>query len=684
MSLRSAKSVSPPRAALAFRVGIIGHRPDRLPKDEGKLETLRLMLRNILEEVKAEISDYAVLPEAEALYADKPSILRAVSSLAEGTDRIFAGEAVALGYELICPMPFSQEEFEKDFLPPKALEPDSLARFRALLQRAGKGAGVTKFELDGDRSTDTEAYTIAGRVVVNQADLLIAVWDGGKSGGRGGTVETLHDAVHYNVPVLWIDADAPHAWQLLQEPDDLRCLEGDDRCVPRGAHPADPAEARQLIANAVRGIAREEIALPTASADTEQAQGTPSQALRYFLESKPRVNLAFTWKLFRDAVGSFKLRLPQILVPDFEAQIRDDWPVRDDIHDVPAASAVRASTNERSPPSDLEEWINRRLRPHYAWSDKRGDLYADAYRSGYVLTYLISATAVFLALLPMASGWKDGRQTICDLAELAILLGVVALLYFGRKRHWHERWMEYRLLAELIRQLRFLVPLGGGRPLPRTPTHLGIYGDLTQTWMYWHVRAIARATARPGARITPEYVRDCLTYLGKVVGDSEEGQLKFHRDTETRSEHIAHRLHGASTFLFWLVIFGIAGRVLHVTVDYATHAQWLPFHLEMAEHKHLDRWLILVAATFPALAAALAGINNQGEFARLAKRSAAMAGSFERFSAQIADLRSGGRERHDGPKLSEVIPLAAKIADVMVNEVADWRVVFSDRPPVAA
>jgi hypothetical protein len=32
-------------------------------------------------------------------------------------------------------MPLGQEEFEKDFLPPHALEPDSLERFRGLLKR---------------------------------------------------------------------------------------------------------------------------------------------------------------------------------------------------------------------------------------------------------------------------------------------------------------------------------------------------------------------------------------------------------------------------------------------------------------------------------------------------------------------------------------------------------------------
>jgi hypothetical protein len=90
------------------------------------------------------------------------------------------------------------------------------------------------------------------------------------------------------------------------------------------------------------------------------------------------------------------------------------------------------------------------------------------------------------------------------------------------------------------------------------------------------------------------------------------------------------------------------------------------------------------SAFLPALAAALAGISNQGEFARVAKRSAAMADGFKQFAVRITELKSGDRQGQDAPKLSQVIPLAGKIAEAMVDEVADWRVVFIDRPPTAA
>jgi len=674
------RSTSPPRAVLAFRVGIVGHRPNRLPKDKGSLDALRQMVRNVLEDVKAELSDYARSSPAMP-YSTQPFILRAVSPLAEGADRIFADEAIALGYELLCPMPFSQEEFEKDFVSPDSLEPNSQERFHDLLRRARQGSGITTFELDGDRSAAPKAYALAGRVVLNQSDLLIAVWDGYRPAGDGSTAGTTREALAFQSPVLWIDALVPKAWQLLHRPDDLKNLEGSERCVPQGKYPADPVAARKLLAETVRRVVREEIAPPTplsdphGAKDARGAEASRSLEADYFCERKPWFNFAMAWKLFRDAVGSTSFRLPRVFVSDFETQVRDEWPIRDDF-----GETLVQKSDSATPPSALDDWVNQRLRTHFAWPDKRGDLYADAYRSGYVLTYLLSALAVFVALLPGTAGLEDDAQTVCVAIEFVMLLIILLLFVIGRGRRWHERWMEYRLLAELIRQLRILIPLGGGRPFPRTPAHLGLYGNLTGTWMYWHMRAIARATGIPGTKVSPEYVLACLNYVDKIVGGPHQGQLKFQEDTEKRSENIAHRLHTTSTTLFVLTLLGIAA---HLLLEPALLPHWLDFEIPESFHMGLDRWLVMASAFLPALAAALAGISNQGEFARLAKRSAAMAGYFKGFATQIAALRSGDAQGGDGLKLSQVIPLAGEVAEVMVDEVADWRIVFIDRPPTA-
>jgi hypothetical protein len=121
-------------------------------------------------------------------------------------------------------------------LPPAALEANSREHFRSLLSRARQGAGVTTFELDGDRSATPGAYSLCGRVVLNQSDLLIAIWDGYKPAGDGSTVDIALEAIEFQVPVLWIDALAPHSCQLLRDPDEMKSL-GWEGPPPAARHP---------------------------------------------------------------------------------------------------------------------------------------------------------------------------------------------------------------------------------------------------------------------------------------------------------------------------------------------------------------------------------------------------------------------------------------------------------------
>src|SRR5947209_7013027 len=106
---------SPPKARLAFRVGIVGHRPNRLPQDAAAQSELRDALTFILTRTRSEVEVYADALLGRQWYAHGKPLLRAVSPLAEGCDRIFAEAAIAQGYQILCPMPFHQPEFEKDF-----------------------------------------------------------------------------------------------------------------------------------------------------------------------------------------------------------------------------------------------------------------------------------------------------------------------------------------------------------------------------------------------------------------------------------------------------------------------------------------------------------------------------------------------------------------------------------------
>lgn len=302
-------------------------------------------------------------------------------------------------------------------------------------------------------------------------------------------------------------------------------------------------------------------------------------------------------------------------------------------------------------------WVNRALRPHYSWAGKLSGLYADRYRSGYVLAFPLAAVAVVLALLPgtvAPYGHIPGFELACTLAEL-VVIGVILLLLFGARRgRWHQRWMDYRFLAEIIRQLRLLIPLGGNWAFRRLPAHWESYGNPSRSWMAWHMRAIARATGLPNARLDDRYLRECLGYIKGVVAK----QLEFHVDSHHGAAGIDHWLHRGAIWLLGATVVCILAHMLPVMHGLAPV-------------------LVLGCAALPAFGAALHGIKNQGEFARIAKRSEAMAAQLQALLGAVEQL-----EHAETLRSADVGRLARRAAELMVDEVLDWRVMFVDRPPV--
>jgi hypothetical protein len=628
--------IHPPKARLAFRVGVVGHRPNRLAN--ASEEELRALLRSLLQQIKETVQRF---PHSEAshqdLYLSEAPVFRAVSPLAEGTDRIFAEVALDLGFELCCPMPFVQSEFEEDFKPPQTVDPQSLDRFRHLLSRAAAESRLVKFELDGSRSEPGAAYAAAGRVVLNQSDLLVAVWDGQAADGMGGTVQTLQEALAYQIPVVWVDAWAPHPWQLLRSVRDLERLSAGQRCVPA----PDSSRAFGGLCDVIV-----EILAPRPEPKPRSHSSRRSSGLyeTYFQERRPRFNLFILWKLFRDLVGANRLSIPAVRVPDFEKAVAPDWPTDG---------------------SGVTRWVNSRLRGHYAWADKLADLHADAYRSSFLLAYGLGVLAVVLALLPLVLPEEGPGEAVSIGAEFVVILTIIALIVLGNRRRRHQRWMDYRLVAELVRQLKLLLPLGGGRPFPRLPAHLRVYGNPPETWMYWHVRSIERDLGLPEAVITIEYLRDCLRSVLQVV----EGQWVFHRDNRIRAGRIEGRLHGTALALFALTAVAVC---VHLVPLLPGAARW-----GLDSITGFSRYLTIACAVLPALGGALTAVNNQGEFARIAKRSEAMEARLERIHRELTQGLAS-----DALRSTELIDTATRVARLMVDEVLDWRVVFQDRPLV--
>jgi len=119
------------------------------------------------------------------------SELAGVCALAAGADQLFAAVVLAHGGDLHVVVPCS--EYEQTFTDARDLD-----RYRSLLARADR---VT--ELDYERPSE-DAFYAAGKTVVDACQRLIAIWDGKRARGRGGTADVVDYARCRDTPVAVI------------------------------------------------------------------------------------------------------------------------------------------------------------------------------------------------------------------------------------------------------------------------------------------------------------------------------------------------------------------------------------------------------------------------------------------------------------------------------------------------
>ncbi len=171
-----------------FTVGVTGHRPNRLHIGEARV---RKRVRDALISIRSGAAE----AQRRRIVAQRPQLC-ALSALAEGADRIFAAEALELGFVLHVLLPFPSKDYESTFT-----DPAGTPAYRDLLARAD-----TVSELPGRLSDPEGAYGEVGRATEKRCDLLMTIWDGRPAAGPGGTPEVVDQRLAVGKPVVWIDA----------------------------------------------------------------------------------------------------------------------------------------------------------------------------------------------------------------------------------------------------------------------------------------------------------------------------------------------------------------------------------------------------------------------------------------------------------------------------------------------
>lgn len=559
-----------------IRIGVTGHRD---LGDDGSIARIRQVVKVILATLRGP--------------TDTPvRDLRVISALAEGADQIVAEEGCELGIDLHVVLPFARDEYRKDFSGP------SEERFDRLLTTASR-----VLELANPRSLDGGAYEVAGHVMLEHADLLIAIWDGDEARGRGGTGQIVEEALRVGIPVVWIDP-------------------GDD-CSTRITQPGAGRFETVNDASLTDGI----LAMAQTVAPSDSNMAEVDACLRMPRPGwHPSRALALSWRLIFNALAG-------------------SAPPGDEAPGPPA------------PP----------MPPRYQRIFERADFFAthftQLYRGSFLANYLLAAAAVSCAIVLLVLEGKHAAHPEEPLgfaipammvAELLCVSLIITITVMANKRRWHERAIDYRYLAEQLRQLRYLGPLGLVTPSSRPPVHHS-EGDPRSSWMTTLFQIIV---SREGL---PNHVVDTAmldTWRASFRNDAVRGQRRYHVANAHRMHTFHHRLHVLGMALFCITATAVA---VHVIV------------MPIGDLGHSFAWLTIVTALLPTWGAALLAMMNHGEFERVERRSDSMSRFLDQIDAELdASSESMG--------ITECNTIARSVSGACMDEVADWRIVFSVRP----
>jgi len=588
-----------------------------------------------------------------------PSRPRLHSPLAFGADTLAVDEAIRCGWDVAAPLPFGRdlniainanphtiEDAEALLRGNRPRDPIVAATAERMLRMAER---VRLFELADEDVRVTalfrqalanpanvqaqagwsvlasERAAVAARVMIEQSDILVALWDGVTPGAVGGTRHTMRVALEEGVSVLWIDVRDPTRITILSDREALD-------------HPPSASsneEIRALVQAVSRGDGGgDEGAIASMHGETWHARS------RRRFHAYRRVETIF---------GGGPGPMWRSLVQRYESPDR--------IADGSGADLLRGASALQGADQGFVDDLRNGVLARFALADGISTYLSDSYRSGMVLNFILSASAIVIgsAYLPLVSvEWKWPFAA----AELLLLLAIVSITSVGRSRGWHRRWFETRRVAEYLRHAPVLLLLGVGRPSGRWPK------AAKATWPERYARLALRELGLPQVRVTTEYLRAAI---GDLLETYVRSQCDYHREKAVRLARVHHNLDRASGALFILAVLSVA---IYLLIVLAGAAGLMSAHAVAATAKPFT----FLGVTLPAIGGAFAGIRYFGDFERFSAISEVTAEKLELLDTRI-------RRTLAGPDESLCYASAASLAhamdEIVVSEIESWQSVFA-------
>lgn len=433
--------------------------------------------------------------------------LQALCPLAEGGDRLFARLALDRGIPLVIPVPYPREPFLEEFSDAESTADYlELSRHGSVIALPFEPHHLPSDPVQRRRFLDRQ-YARLGVFVASHCQVLVALWDGERSGLLGGTDQIVRYRLH-NVYPFHEEHQPVRADILDEEQNDLvfhvRCL----RSRAAGGEAGGPVTAEWL----------------TGDSTNSPSSGLPERYARNFA-----------------AIGDFNHKISHPLQAAHGTSViprsgADGTGLEDDSLDRTFAVA-----------DSLASYFHRRLNL--------------ALRGTYVLAGLMGGTFVGYSTF-----WKQPALLYCFLGIFALGL----LLYErARRKEWQRRYLEYRVLAEGLRVQWFWAVAGvGKRGDGRFILESFLRErDLELGWIRHVMRDVELRASAPRA-LGEEGIKLALRHwIGDPSEPQSSGQINYYRSEADRHQRWLRFTERIGMFCLWsgiaiAVVLAAAGTLL--------------------------------------------------------------------------------------------------------------------------
>jgi hypothetical protein len=450
-------------------IGVTGHR--RLQINSADAHHMEESVRLVLGTLRSSLEQ--VVTADASFFSAHPPRLRIISMIAEGADVLVCNVARSMKIQISCVLPFPANDYLQDFTTPE----------RARMTSQAIDDAAARLVLPGSRNEGDRAYERANQVILAHSDILLAVWDGARAAGRGGTGDVVQAAVDAAVPTVVVNPQPLTDVMFIRAPTEIEFDGPSAFELPR--RPLSVSAATELVRNA--------LGPPSGNTQRQNLQ-------ELFEETAPPKTWRVEYPILLKVVA-FKSREKLAHNVAIETKF-----------------AQAADEQHQSESKGVDRLLGYRLRRLDALAAHYSQKYRSSVVSGSIFLIVAAAIPGIVGLLvPQVAGQAIILQVVAN--GLILIDG-----YIREKNRWQERWLDFRTTAERLRSLLFLQPLGlaAAAPTWRLPDRRG--GSVGE----WYVTRGSREFGPPSSAITASEV---AALKERLIHVHINEQVRYHRQT---------------------------------------------------------------------------------------------------------------------------------------------------------